>query len=275
MKPRLTIAVALVVTAILLNACGPQRKLEAGDENLRKGRVEAALGEYIDAVRITAGREEMQDIHVTAMWRAGETLAFYMNRHQDALPYFKKAIAKTKDPVERTKRIEVLARTLFGTMKDYESAIEQYQKLLQDAKGKSRSDRYRYRITQCLFRLHKWSQLRNEVQQFVQDVPDGEFNHEMNLMVAQSMLAEGSYKVAITKLEEILSAPEYKEKQEFLARAWFEMGNAQVSLKLLDDAQQSYANSLEHHPNPASVQVKLATLRHMTALKNAAEGGKN
>lgn len=139
---------------------------------------------------------------------------------------------------------------------DLPEAISQWQALA--ASGREGAERFSYKVAQAYSKLGDYEQARTEARSLAQRAPESGFVPRALFLVATSFQLEGDWEPAIAAFEEL---ERLHPGTELAARARYQIGQCQGSMKNWEAALESLLAALEVHPDPWRVQQDIARVR--------------
>lgn len=139
-----------------------------------------------------------------ALLRLGEIYYLNLDQPEKAIDYLTRA-TKKKAPFE----IRLKARLYIGeiyenSLRDYDLAILQYQKIIDEHKGNIKEDEYLYRVANAYFRKGDYAQAVIEFQSLLNRFPKSDLSLDARYQVANSKFISGAAKDALRHFKQLL-----------------------------------------------------------------------
>ncbi|MDH5542258.1 MAG: tetratricopeptide repeat protein [Nitrospinota bacterium] len=212
--------------------------------------------EYSEAVRIfiqIIDRYPDTPEAETALLRAGETFMLNLSDHNKALEYFKRLTEEFPHGEKaRTARIN-MASIMENTTKDYDSAVIQYQILIDNSKGLE-GDVFQFALARCFYKKNDYEQAIIEYKNLRKRFPSSKLLPEASYQIGNCYFVMNNCEEAIKQYEKTLeNFPDIPERYDIML-------STGVCLEGKEDYGQAlhiYREILDKYPNTKLIERKI------------------
>ena len=189
-------------------------------------------------------------------YQLGELYSIYLLKNTKALPYYKKAIETGRDIHWMVRSQERIAEINFSFLKDYESASEDYRKLVRLPAPREKRDFYQYRLALSLIEARRREEGHRILWAIGTDSGHTYYVHSLYQMGMYYFLKK-QWKKAIGHWENYI---EKEKRKDNIIQARFLMANAYETMEDLKTAYNIYRSLLSDYPNMDIVKNRLEAI---------------
>lgn len=200
----------------------------------------------------------------TALLRVGETFMLNLSDPEKALEYFRRIT--TEYPVTGTAVTarEAMASIYEKSLKDYDRAVIQYQKLIESG-NPAHKDRYQFAIGRCYYGKGTVQQAIIEYETFLERYPGSELVPEAEYQIGNSYFVMNRCADAVKQYDRVLEEyPDTKRRNDILLST----GVCLEETEEYGRALQIYREIKGKYPNPMLIQIKIDSVLERMRDKN-------
>ncbi len=236
-------------------------------------RIFAAAVKYENLGNLTEAQKRYEGLYLgypqsqqaaEALLRSGQIQEYDQRLHQQALLSFLLLEHDYPEHPLARKAQEEAALIVKNSLRDYARAIVFYQRLLEHPGGDR--DRYRYEISDCYFRLDKYSQARIELDILLEESPQTAILADVLFRKGNLLLLENRSAAAREIWQRLID--EFPDSS-YTAEARFNLAKLLEESDRLEAALEQY-QQLKNYPHPELLQEKIERLQQRIAAKKKA-----
>ncbi len=199
---RISVFLVLAVCAVTFAACDTREK------TLYQEAERLWLDEhYEDAVsklRVVVEEYPESGYAPKALVRLGEIYYLNLDEPEKAIDYLTDATKKRAPDKLRLKARLYIGEIYENSLRNYDLAILQYQKIINEYKDIIKEDEYLYRVANAYFRKGDYAQAVIEFQSLLNRFPKSDLSLDARYQVANSKFISGAAKEALHYFEKLL-----------------------------------------------------------------------
>jgi lipopolysaccharide biosynthesis regulator YciM len=192
-----------------------------------------------------------------------------VKEYKRAADYYQFLVLHSKDPKERTASQKTLASIYFDQLQNYDRAIIEFNKLINDSEPDSEVAQFKLDIARANYYQNNFFQAQSEIDEVLKlHVGD---NEKFAALVLKSniQIAQKEFPKAIEILKKVVANYPQKALQEnvpqTLAVCYEESGNFAEAIKSLELAR-------DKHPNPEYIDLRIKRLQARQKNQPGAKG---
>ncbi len=189
-------------------------------------------------------------------FQVGELYSTYLLQHAEAIPFYKKAIESSSDPLWMIKAEERIAEIKFSFLKNYEGAIKNYNKLLKFVPKLANIDFYQYRLAICYINTKK-SDKAHEILEFINKKTDHKYHIQSFYQRGMNYFLMGRWSFAVTYWGHYI---QNEKNESYVTQTKFLMANAYETMEDLKKAYEIYYSLLTTYPNIEIIKNRLSSI---------------
>ncbi len=255
---------SLLAAALLLGGAScetPAREyLDRADDLSFKGRHQEAMAQVERALEALKGDRsvKMRPLRIEALSTAGRLTHLYLHQPNVALRYYQSLVEDFPTSREAMAARERMARIHVEDLDDRPGSIGLYQSLIAAETNAPDAPRWQHEIALGYYAQGNWEQTRTEADSLLEHYPDSEYVDDALFLIGGAFQAEEKLAEALVAYQKV---HEKHTDSPLLPRAWVEEGNCLARQGESEKAIAAYIQALKTHPDPRSVQVKIARLK--------------
>ncbi len=193
------------------------------------------------------------NIKTKVYFQLAEINSIFLNKSNEALKFYNKVIEISSDPLWHVKSIEKIANINFDSLKNYNKAIESYEKLLMFRPKLEKSDDYSFKIGMSYFYLKKFELAKKEFKSLILKKE----KHDSYNYLALINYYKSNWSKAIDYWFEYLKREKTKNK---VINTKYLIANAYESNEELKKAYNIYYSLLGDYPNQDVLKKRLKSI---------------
>ncbi len=239
-----------------------------GDMLLKEAENQLLNSNYREAVSLflqVADRYPNSPYAEKALLRSGETFFLNLSEPEKAIKYFSKVISVYPSGKEARVASEYIASIYENTLKEYDNAVIQYQRLIDSADDPGKSDNYQFAIGRSYYRKGDYSQAIIEYKTLKNRYPDSELIAEADYQIANCYFVLSDCQRASKAYRKLLKKyPDNEWRHDIL----LSMGVCMEEKEHYSDALVIYRDLADEFPNKALIQAKINAIEERLEEKN-------
>lgn len=192
-----------------------------------------------------------------ALFRLGEIHYLNFDQPKKALEYFYRAANNNGSLELNVRAYSYIGEIYENSLGNYDQAILQYQKIINQYPGRVDEDKYLYSIANAYFHKGDYTQARIEYQSLIAKFPLSEFKMDALYQSANSMFIEGSSKKALLLFQRI-QAKYPENKYDYDIRLG--IATCHEELSELSKALSEYQDMLIKYPDKPILKRKIDSI---------------
>ncbi|MBI5816052.1 MAG: tetratricopeptide repeat protein [Nitrospinae bacterium] len=254
---------ALLCVILSLAACGDRD--QALYEEAEKLWLNGRQSESVSKLRVVVEEYPSSSFAGRALFKLGEIHYLDLNEPDKAIEFFARVGEKEKNGELDLKAKNYIAEIYEQSLKKYDLAVMQYQRILNEHKGKVSEEEYRFKIGSAYFRKGDFQQAIVEYQSLLDKYPGGAYTLDSQYQIANSKFILNDAKGALTLFQKIMEASP-KSKYEYdirlgIAICYEEMEQQARALEEYNDLKQRY-------PDKPLIDRKIESIKKRLAKKS-------
>ena len=200
----------------------------------------------------------------TALLRVGETFMLNLADPEKALEYFARITTDYPGGKTAVSAREAMALIYEKSLKDYDRAVIQYQKLIESGNS-ANNDKYQFAIGRCYYGKGTVQQAIIEYETFLERYPGSELVPEAEYQIGNSYFVMNRCDDAVKQYERVLEEyPDTNRRSDILLST----GVCLEEREEYGRALQIYRDIKEKYPNPRLIQIKIDSVVERMRDKN-------
>lgn len=200
----------------------------------------------------------------TALLRVGETFMLNLADQEKALEYFTRITMEYPGGKTAIAAREAMATIYEKSLKDYNRAVIQYQKLIESGNPANR-DRYQFAIGRCYYGKGTFQQAIIEYNTFLERYPGSKLVPEAEYQIGNSYFVMNRCDDAVKQYDRVLEEyPDTNRRSDIL----LSIGVCLEEKEEYGRALQIYREIKEKYPNPMLIQIKIESVLERMKNKN-------
>ena len=253
---------SLLVVLMLLAGCSSRVStlMQEAESLWFQNRYKASVRIFLQVVDRYPESEEAS----VALLRLGETFLLNLADPEKALEYFARVTTDYPKSKTAVTARETMASIYEKSLKDYDRAVIQYQKLIEFGNPSNR-DRYQFAIGRSYYGKGTFQQAIIEYNTFLERYPGSELVPEAEYQIGNSYFVMNNCDDAVKQYDRVLEEyPDTSRRSDIL----LSLG---ICLEEKDEygrALQIYREIKEKYPNPMLIQIKMDSVLERMRDKN-------
>jgi tetratricopeptide (TPR) repeat protein len=248
-------------------ACSPP---EAKD--YKQAREEIKLGHFriaLSTIDRVLKRAPDSEYALKAAREGARISTLEIKEYRRAVDYYQFLVLHSPDPKERVSSQRQLATIYFDQLQNYDKAIIEFNKLVNEAQSDAEMARYKLDIARANYYQNNFFQAQSELDDLLKrNVEDNE-RFSAQVLKSNIHIAQKEYPKAIEILKKVIAAYPQKALQEnvyqTLAVCFEESGNFAEAIKMLETVKDS-------HLQPEYIGLQMKRLRERQKNQPGAKG---
>ena len=251
----------LIVLGLAVGCSNGSRKLlESAENRLRQGDYLGAVQNYRTIVEDYSKSPEADD----AYFSIGTIEVLYLQDYQGALLTFRSLIRDYPKSPLLPKAQQWIAEIYDQKLHRPQTAIAEYQKLVEMTDDPALRDEIRYRVGETYVTLNDLDQARAEWEELLRDSPSGARADNALYRIGTTFFLEQEYDQALKSYERLVkNYPDSELRAEALAGiagCYEEMDQPETALEKYREVEPLY-------PNPGVIQLKIKSLEEKLGIR--------
>lgn len=248
------LGLALLLTA--LPACESQveKLIQTANEEWVKGQSQSAVEIFKSILNDYPSDPYAEE----ALFRLGEIYYFSLNNNAKALVYFQELLQLNREGSFSYSAQKYIAEITEFSIKDYDQAIIEYQKLIDNFDNEEEKGDHQYRIAIIYYKKENYDQAITELENLLEKFPGNQWAEEAAYRITNIQYSLGRCEKAQEQYDRfVILYPESKFRSEVdfvMASCLEEQGELVEALKKFKALKDSY-------PYPGLLETKLAGLK--------------
>lgn len=193
-----------------------------------------------------------------AMYRLGFTSETYLKDYETAVFNYNEFLKKSTDAVSIYEVLKRVGNVYFENYRDPERAITIYRRLIEFNKESLEIDLFQFRIGESFFRQNNFEQARTEFSALLERFPKSALAPRAKFEIGNAYFMEGKYDIAAEALKQVgRSFP----TSEFAIEAEFLLGQCLEQEQKLPQALGVYENLVGRYPTPGIIEFRITELK--------------
>lgn len=242
---------------VFLLSCTEQRQTQL----LEQGEERSLQGNYAEAAELFRKAVTLNPegkVGVKALYKLGFTLETYLKDYDTALFNFNEFVRLSQDKVAVYEVLKRIANIHFEQNKDNEKTIAAYKKLLELSPESLEKDFFQFRIAQSYFRANNFDQARTEYNQLIENFPKSQFIARSRFEIGNTYYMEAKYDIAQEALKQVIR---HHPQSEFAGEAEFLLAQCLEQQNKLQAALFTYEIVKERYPSPQIIQFRIDAVK--------------
>lgn len=200
----------------------------------------------------------------TALLRVGETFMLNLSDPEKAIEYFARITLEYPGGDNARKAREAIASIYENSLKDYNRAIIQYQKLI-ESNIPGKKDKYQFAIGRCYYSKGNYQQAIIEYQTFLERYPGSDLIPEVEYQIGNSYFVMNRCNEAVKQYDMVLEEyPDISRRSDIL----LSIGVCMEEREEYGRALNIYREILEKYPNRMLIKMKIDSVLDRMRDKN-------
>lgn len=256
-----------LVLVSLASCSFSSEKLEM--ERAEKAVQEKHFSEGYQHYRRIIDKDPKAPIALKATAEAARVAHYELKDFNGAIQLYRNLVLYSQDQGQRVFSQSKIAEIYFESLNDYQSAIVEYNKLLDLPHSLQEEFKYRLAIAKCYFYLNNFFQAQTELNQLEKKFADKDQQFEILFVRANILLTSKDLDGAIKVLRDLEKKdPENFKKENLgliLAKCYEEQKNLLAAVEVLQSMRSYY-------PRPQFLDQRISSLKERAALLPGAKG---
>ena len=201
-------------------------------------------------------RNPADEIKVKIHYQIGELYSINLNKNIKALYHYEKVKDFSEEPLWLVKAEERIGEINFIYLRNYESALKPYKRLLAFNPKLKRYDFYQYRLALSYLGLKDYAMAESVLKE-MENNPAHEFHIRSMYELGMCFFYQEKYPQAI---EEWRAYIKREKRSEHVVQAKFLMANAYETMEDLKAAYNLYYSILGKYPNTTVIKNRLEAI---------------
>ncbi|MBI5182741.1 MAG: tetratricopeptide repeat protein [Nitrospinae bacterium] len=193
-----------------------------------------------------------------SLYRLGEIYYLNLNDSQEGIKYFYEVIRQGKNGENSYNAQRYIAEIYDKTLNDYEQAIIEYHRLINDYDKDDMADKDQYQIAQCYFKKGDFEQAIIEFDILREEYPESKLIPDSYYQKANSLYMLGRYNDAIAVYNDLLK--EYPQNR-YAIDARFGIASSIEEKERFREALTIYEEIREGYGNKDLIDMKIDRLQ--------------
>jgi len=246
-----------VGVALALTACGDSRTehlIQKADDAWIKGHNHTAIEILKSVLNKTHAKKTVEE----ALLRLGEISYFSLGNPSQALVYFQELLhLDQKDPFSYQAH-KYIAEIVEFSIKDYDQAIIEYQKLIDEFGESGESGNHQYRIASIYYKKQDYEQALVELELLIEKYPDSTWVEESAYKITNLLYTLGRCEEARRRHRGFV---EQYPDSNFLGEMEFVMASCLEDEGKLQEALRKFKSLEKTYPYPTLLKMKMAGIQ--------------
>ncbi|MBF0169819.1 MAG: tetratricopeptide repeat protein [Nitrospinae bacterium] len=213
--------------------------------------------EAVTKLMVVSERASDDDLAARALFRLGEIHYLNLEEPDKAIDYFSRAVAQGGDQELHLAAHNYIADIYLNATANYDLAILQYQRIINEYAGKVAEDEYRAKIGQAYFAKGNYAQAEIEYTELLNKFPNTPMKEDILYKIANCKFISGESEDALKLFLTLL-------KKDPGGRYEYDMRLAVAILyeemDRLDDALKAYREMKKQWPNKELISRKIESV---------------
>lgn len=248
--------ISLGFVLLLWSACNskPETIFHDAEVSWSEGKIQKAVSRYDRLVQ----KYPDSPLADFAFFRLGEAYHLNLGDEMAALKYFKEVADRGKDRNLKFRANLYMAEIFSQSLRKFDFAIVQYQKLIDEFGDPKTDDDYQFKIAECYFRKGDYRQAIVEFQLLLERYPDSDLVMETQYQIANCYFVTGDCDRAAglfqAALDNFPSNPHEVDIRYGIGSCLEEQGNYAEALRM-------YREIRDRYPNRKLLDLKIDSLK--------------
>lgn len=261
---RLSKLASALAIILLLAACSDH--VEGLFDDAEKLWLAGRHAEAVSKLRVIVEEYPSSSYTSRALIKLGEIHDLDLNEPEKAIDFLARAIEKEGKSPLALKAHQKLAGIYEQSIKNYDLAIMQYQRIMNEYKGKVDEEEYMSKMSEAYFKKGDYAQVVLESQELLNKHPNGTRAVDARYQIANARFIMGDAKSAIELFRKILQ--DYpKSKYEYDVRLGVAI--CLEELEQLPKALEEYNDLKKRYPDKTLVSRKIESVKKRLSKKTS------